>query len=108
MTAVSRRVFMMNTVVGAAALCSIKAAQAAANRLNPSDSYAKSMGFVVDASVINPDADRNWKKYKTGQQCSKCQLWDGKDKDSYAACSFFGDQHTPRGGWCKNFKQVAG
>jgi hypothetical protein len=42
-----------------------------------------------------------------GNQCSKCQLWDGKETDAYAACSFFGDQHTPAAGWCKNFKAKA-
>ena len=106
MTTVSRRVFMIKAVAGAAAFSSLQGVQAQSNRLDPNDSYAKSMGFVVDAKGIDPKADRNWRKYKTGQECSKCQLWDGKDKDAYAACSFFGDQHTPRAGWCKNFKEV--
>lgn len=109
MTIVSRRVFMMKTVAGAAALSSMHTLQAAGNKLDPNDSYAKSMGFVTDASVIDPKADRNWRKFKTGSACSKCQLWDGSEtgsKAEYAACSFFGDQWTPRGGWCKNFKVV--
>jgi hypothetical protein len=106
MTMTSRRVFIIKSIAGVAAISSLQTAQAKSNRLDPNDSYAKSMGFVPEASVIDPKANRNWRKYKTGQACSKCQLWDGKEKDEYAACSFFGDQHTPRTGWCKNFKEV--
>lgn len=68
MTTVSRRVFMIKAVAGAAALSSLQSVQAASNRLDPNDSYAKSMGFIVDAKGIDPKANRNWRKYKTGQE----------------------------------------
>lgn len=96
----NRRVFMMQVAVGAGALAASHQALAQ-EKLAVTDSYAKSMGFVLDTKTV--DAKR-WKKHTAEQQCSKCQLWDGKPTDAFAACSFFGDQHTPAGGWCKNFK----
>ncbi len=99
----NRRVFMMQVALGSSALAMASvSARAAVTKLDANDSYAKSMGFVLNTKDV--DTAKWGRKYKVGQQCSKCQLWDGKEKDAYAACSFFGDQHTPAGGWCKNFK----
>lgn len=96
----NRRVFMMQVAVGAGALAASHSA-VAQEKLAPTDPYAKTMGFVLDTKQVDV---KRWKKHTVDQQCSKCQLWDGKPADAFAACSFFGDQHTPNGGWCKNFK----
>lgn len=101
----NRRVFMMQIVLGSSALAVASVgARAAVTKLDANDGYAKSMGFVKNAKDVDA---KKWRKYKVGQQCTQCQLWDGKEKDAYAACSFFGDQHTPAAGWCKNFKANA-
>ena len=102
----NRRVFMMQVALGSSALAMASvAARAAVTKLDANDSYAKSMGFVKNVKDVDT---KKWaRKYKVGNKCSKCQLWDGKETDAYAACSFFGDQHTPAAGWCKNFKANA-
>ena len=99
-TPTNRRVFMLQVAVGAGALSGSHAALAQ-DKLSPTDSYAKSMGFNLNTKDVD---GARWKKHTNDQQCSKCQLWDGKPTDAFAACSFFGDQHTPATGWCKNFK----
>lgn len=100
-----RRVFMMHVATGVTAAAALalghKTQAQAAEKLPETDSYAKSMGFKLNAK----DVDRQrWTRYQEGQQCSKCQLWDGKPTDAFAPCSFFGDRLTPSAGWCKNFK----
>jgi len=100
----NRRVFMMQVVAGGAVLAGSQAARAQApEKLTETDPYAKSMGFKFDTTKV--DAAR-YPRHTNEQKCSKCQLWDGKAGAEWAACSFFGDRHTPANGWCKNFKVV--
>jgi hypothetical protein len=96
-----RRVFMMQVAAGASVLALGHQQARAAEKLSANDAYAKSMGFVLNTKDVD---QKRWKRHTVEQQCSKCQLWDGKPTDAYAACSFFGDRHTPAAGWCKNFK----
>ena len=100
----NRRVFMMRVVAGSAVLASAASSHAQApEKLLETDSYAKSMGFKYDTTKVDK---ARWTRHDASQQCNKCQLWDGKPGAEYAACSFFGDRHTPSTGWCKNFKAV--
>ncbi len=97
----NRRVFMMQVAAGASAMAlGLKASQAA-EKLSENDSYAKSMGFKLDTKNVD---GKRWTRHKPDQSCSGCQLWDGKQADAFAPCSFFGDRLTPNQGWCKNWK----
>jgi High potential iron-sulfur protein len=100
----NRRVFMMRVAAGSAVLAGAPAVHAQApEKLTEADPYAKSMGFKYDTSKVDK---ARYPRHDVSQQCSKCQLWDGKPGAEWAACSFFGDRHTPTNGWCKNFKVV--
>lgn len=101
MTKNNRRVFMMQVAAGASILALGQRAATAAEKLPANDAYAKSMGFVLNTKDVD---QKKWKRHAVDQQCSKCQLWDGKPTDEFAPCSFFGDRLTPNAGWCKNFK----
>jgi High potential iron-sulfur protein len=104
MQASNRRVFMMRVAAGSAVLAAGSAARAQApEKLAETDPYARSMGFRHDTNKVDK---ARYPRHDAAQMCSKCQLWDGKPGAEWAACSFFGDRHTPSGGWCKNFKVV--
>jgi hypothetical protein len=74
----------------------------APEKLTETDSYAKSMGFRYDTTKV--DQTRYPRHDAATQQCSKCQLFSGKDGDEWGACSFFGDRLVKPTGWCRNFK----
>jgi hypothetical protein len=100
----NRRVFMMRVAAGTAVLAGAPSVRAQApEKLAETDPYAKSMGFKLDTNKVDK---ARYTRHDASQMCSKCQLWDGKPGAEYAACSFFGDRHTPAGGWCKNFKVI--
>lgn len=108
MTQPNRRVFMMQVVTGASAL-------AAANvmaqdkpvstvKLTEDDKYAKSMGFRYDTTKV--DQAKYPRHDAATQQCSKCQLYSGKEGEEWGPCSFFGHRLVNHNGWCRNFKVI--
>jgi hypothetical protein len=101
----NRRVFMMRVVAGSAVLAGVQSVHAQApEKLSETDPYAKSMGFKLDTTKVDK---ARYPRHDVSQSCGKCQLWDVKAAaNDFAACSFFGDRHTPKSGWCKNFKVV--
>lgn len=101
----SRRIFVMRIVASGAVLSGAQSARAQApEKLQETDPYAKSMGFRLDTTKVDK---ARYARHEDTQMCSKCQLWDSKNASGdFAACSFFGDRHTPKTGWCKNFKAL--
>jgi hypothetical protein len=101
----NRRVFMLRVVAGgtiAAALPARAADPVSTVRLTETDAYAKSMGFKLDTNTV--DRARYPRHDAATQQCSKCQLYSGKDGDAVGPCSFYGGRLVPPTGWCRNFK----
>ncbi len=96
----SRRVFILkvlavNGLIGAAA-----SPAHAADKLDPADPYARSMGFRLNTEEVD---QVKYPRHTSEQHCQVCQLWNGGDKDT-GNCSFFNGAITPKTGWCKNFK----
>ena len=109
MQARNRRVFMLHTITGAAALAAHATvqAQAAEPTQTPSDvpvketdPYPKSMGYRLETANVDKV---KFPRHEVSQKCSECQLWSGKAGDSVGTCSFF-KRPVPSGGWCRNFK----
>jgi hypothetical protein len=98
----ARRVFFMR-VLGGAVLIGAGAGVApvqAAEKLSPTDPYARSMGF----RLLTEEVDQTkYPRHTNEQHCQSCQLWNGADKE-FGNCSFFDGAITPKTGWCKNFK----
>jgi hypothetical protein len=70
--------------------------------LDPTDSTAQSLGFVPNASTVDPGANPT---FKSGQHCGVCMQYQGKESDSTAGCSIYSGHSVPSGGWCRAFAQ---
>jgi hypothetical protein len=106
----NRRTFMLQVVAGTSALAAADVmAQTPAKpistvKLTEDDKYAKSMGFRYDTNAV--DQAKYPRHDAATQQCSKCQLYSGKEGDEWGPCSFFGGRLVKPTGWCKNFKVI--
>jgi hypothetical protein len=96
----ARRVFILQSVVGSAALLAGLPRVLAAEKLDPADPYARSMGFRLNTEEVD---QAKYPRHTVEQHCSRCQLWNGGEND-FGHCSFFDGAITPKNGWCKNFK----
>ncbi len=100
----NRRVFLMHVVAGGTALATVPVVQAQEEKVTETEPYAKSMGFRVDTNKV--DQAKYPRHDAATQQCSKCQLYDGKPGDALGPCSFFGGRLVSPNGWCRNFKAI--
>ncbi len=92
----TRRVFMMQTVVGASALAS-GVAMAAAPMVAETDANAKGLGYVADATKAKNA------KYKAGSSCSNCALYQGKAGAASGPCPLFAGKEVSAKGWCSAY-----
>ena len=58
---------------------------------------AKSLAYVHEASSIDP---AKHPRYKAGQLCSNCALYQGKADSEWAGCSIFPGKAVKASGWC--------
>lgn len=93
-----RRILLTGGLATAAALLSRGAVGAADQRLSPDDPQAKALGYVHDASAVDP---AQWPKIKSpeGQNCSNCSLYQGGDAE-WGACGIFPGKQVAAAGWC--------
>lgn len=96
----TRRVFMMQSVVGATALAS-GVAMAAAPMVAETDAAAKSLGYVADATKAKNA------KYKAGSACSNCALYQGKAGEEAGGCPLFAGKQVAAKGWCSAYAKKA-
>jgi hypothetical protein len=96
----SRRIFFHRVLAGSALIGAAAAPARAAEKLNPADPYARSMGYRLNTEEVD---QAKYPRHTAEQHCRACQLWNGGDKD-FGNCSFFDGAITPKNGWCKNFK----
>lgn len=66
-------------------------------KLAVDDPQAKSLSYVEDATTINSE---DQPRYKAGQACSNCALYQGKASDEWAGCSIFPGRLVRGTGWC--------
>ena len=78
---IPRRDVLKGALIGVAAVpvtALLGRAEAAARHVDPNEPQAKSLGYVVDASKVDPKANPN---FKPGQNCANClQVPAGKEK----------------------------
>lgn len=66
-------------------------------KLAEDDPQAKSLAYVHDAADIDAAMQP---RFKAGQACSNCALYQGKADDEWAACSIFPGKAVKGTGWC--------
>jgi hypothetical protein len=101
----SRRQFIQIVpLAGAAVLASRGAFAADAPMVDPKDPQAVALGYVSDATM----ADKaKYKNYAAGQQCSTCQLFQGKAGAASGPCPLFAGKQVSAKGWCSAWAKKA-
>jgi len=66
-------------------------------QLSEDDPQSKSLGYVNDATTID---GAKQPRYKAGQDCSNCALFQGKAEQEWAGCSIFPGKAVNAAGWC--------
>jgi len=94
----TRRTFIMTMAATAAALTSTAHAQAQAQpKLDEKDPQAVALGYFADATKTDI---KKFPKYKAGQNCANCALYQGKATDAWAGCPLFAGKQVAGKGWC--------
>ena len=98
-----RRTLLKGALLGVAtvpvsALLS-RTADAAATKVDPKEPQAVSLGYVADATKVDPKANPN---YKPGQVCANClQAPTYKPGMAEVPCNIFAQRLVDAKGWCK-------
>ena len=99
---IARRDVLKGALIGVAAVpvtALLGRAEAAAGPVDPNEPQAKSLGYVTDASKVDPKANPN---FKPGQACANClQVAKGKETGAEVPCNIFGGRLVSAKGWCK-------
>jgi hypothetical protein len=99
---IPRRDVLKGALIGVAAVpvtAILGRAEAAAGPVDPNEPQAKSLGYVTDASKVDPKANPN---FKPGQNCANClQVPKGKEGGAQVPCNIFAGRLVEAKGWCK-------
>jgi hypothetical protein len=101
----SRRQFIQIVPFAGAALMAGRTAFAAdLPMVDEKDPQAAALGYVADATK----ADKaKFKTYAAGQNCSTCQLFQGKPGAASGPCPLFAGKQVAAKGWCSAFAKKA-
>lgn len=99
----TRRVFMMQSVLGASVLAS-GAAMAAAPMVAETDANAKGLGYVADTAKADV---KKYPKHTATQLCSNCALYQGKAGSTAGGCPLFAGKEVAAKGWCSAWAKKA-
>jgi len=99
----TRRVFMMQSVLGASALAS-GVAMAAAPMVAETDANAKGLGYVADSAKAD---GKKYPKHAATQMCGNCALYQGKAGEASGACPLFAGKQVDAKGWCSAYAKKA-
>jgi hypothetical protein len=96
-----RRTVLKGALLGVAAIPAaalVGRAEAAPAKVDPNEPQAKSLGYIEDATKVDPKANPN---YKPGQICSNCLQAQVKAGETYIPCNIFPGKVVHANGWCK-------
>ena len=92
----NRRVFMMQAIVGCAAVGTALQAKAQAT-LAETDPQAVALGYKADATKVDKTKQP---KYAAGQVCTNCALFQGAASAAAGGCPLFAGKQVAGKGWC--------
>jgi hypothetical protein len=105
---IQRRDFLK---VGSLAIASIaiatgtaKFARAAEPHVDEKDAPAQSLGYKHDATKVDK---AKFVKYKIGETCANCQLYQGKAGEARGPCPIFSGKAVSAKGWCSAYVKKA-
>jgi hypothetical protein len=99
----TRRVFILQSVVGTTALAS-GMAMAALPMVAETDANAKGLGYVADTTKAD---GKKFPKHTNEQKCSNCALFQGKAGDAAGACPLYVGKQVTATGWCSAYAKKA-
>ena len=92
----NRRMFMLQSMVGCAAVGSALQARAQAMVVE-TDAQPAALGYKADAAKV----DKSKKpKYAAGQICHNCALFQGSASAAAGGCPLFAGKQVAGKGWC--------
>lgn len=95
-TTTDRRVFMLQSLVGCAAVGAALKAQAQA-LVAENDAQSTALGYKADATKVDKAKQP---KYAAGQLCSNCALFKAEASAAAGACPLFAGKQVAAKGWC--------
>lgn len=102
-TPTDRRVFMMQSLVGCAAVGTTLQARAQA-MVAENDPQAVTFAYKADASKVDKAKQP---KYAAGQLCSNCALFKAAPGAAAGACPLFAGKQVAAKGWCNAWAKKA-
>lgn len=66
-------------------------------KLEENDPQAESLAYRHDATTVDPAKNP---RYKSGQLCSNCILYQGNEGEQWGGCSIFPGRLVNADGWC--------
>lgn len=97
-----RRVFVMKLVSAATMLGGSTLTWAETKPMvNEADAQAVNLNYKADAATVKHA------KYKAGQACSNCVLFQGKATDTAGPCGIFPGKQVAAKGWCAAYAKKA-
>jgi hypothetical protein len=73
-------------------------------KLAEDDPQAKSLSYVHEASSVD---SAKQPRYKSGQVCANCALFQAKGDDEWGGCSIFPGKLVKASGWCSVYAPKA-
>ena len=102
-TPTDRRVFMMQSLVGCAAVGTTLQARAQA-MVAENDPQAVTFAYKADATKVDKAKQP---KYAAGQLCSNCALFKAAPGAAAGACPLFAGKQVAAKGWCNAWAKKA-
>lgn len=81
-----------------------KPGQAAEPHVDEKDATAQSLGYKHDATKVDK---AKFAKYKAGETCANCQLYQGKPGEAWGPCPIFTGKEVSAKGWCSAYVKKA-
>lgn len=95
-----RRIFMLATAtagIGIGAMGSAAFAQTPSPMVSETDPQAAALGYVADATKVDK---KKYPKHVASENCSNCQLYQGKPKEASGPCPLYPNKQVAAKGWC--------
>lgn len=99
----NRRVFMLQSLVGCAAVGGALQARAQAMVVE-TDAQPAALGYRADATKVDKSKQP---KYAAGQVCHNCALFQGTASAAAGGCPLFAGKQVAGKGWCSAWAKKA-